>query len=469
MLARIPLLAALAIACAPLMAAAQGEASRPNVLVILTDDQGYADMGVYGSRHIETPHLDRLAREGVMLTQFYAGAPLCSPSRAALLTGRTPEWAGVNNNTGIVSGLDRSNRQLALEQVTMAEVLLEHGYRTALIGKWHLSGTPETTPNFQGFEFSFGHYNGVIDNYSHTYGRPYRHDLYLNGREIFRNGEYFPDLMVEEAIRFIDRQDERPFFLYFAMNAPHWPYQGDADWVEEYRSRGLEFPHDEYAAFTSSLDERIGALLTALRQRGLLDDTIVVFQSDHGHSTEPVAGNGGGSAGIYRGAKFSLFEGGIRVPAIIRWPKALPGGAVRDQFAVSVDWLPTIFDLAGIPSDGLDLNGRSLRAVLGDPDAATPHESYVWRWNDLVIVGADTWAVRRGDWKLLVNPVDTSGEYSRESTTLTDIFLVNLRDDPAETASVHADHPDIVAELLAIRDAYIAELQSAGKFEPPAQ
>lgn len=386
-----------------------------------------------------------------------------------MLTGKTPERAGVNTNTGIVPGLDRRERELALEEVTIAEILREHGYRTALIGKWHLSGTHETTPNFQGFEFSFGHLNGVIDNYSHTFGRPYRHDLYLNGREIFRNGEYFPDLMVEEAIRFIDRQDGRPFFVYFAMNAPHYPYQGDSDWVEEYRARGLEFPHDEYAAFTSSMDERIGGLLAALRQRGLLDDTIVIFQSDHGHSTEPIAGNGGGSAGIYRGAKFSLFEGGIRVPAIIRWPQVFAGGTVRDQFAVSVDWLPTILDLAGIPSEGLDLDGRSLREVLGDSEADSPHDSYVWRWNDVAIVGADTWAVRRGDWKLLINPVDTSGEYSRETTVLADIFLVNLRDDPAETESVHRDHPDVVADLLAIRDAYIAELQSVGRFEPPAQ
>ena len=202
------------------------------------------------------------------------------------------------------------------------------GYATAHVGKWHLGFAKGMTPNEQGFDDSFGFLGGCIDNYSHFFywHGPNRHDLWRNGKEVHHDGQFFPELMVAEAGRFIEANRSRPFFMYFALNMPHYPYQGYAKWLDRYRS--LPHPRREYAAFVSTLDENLGRLLARLDELGLRENTIVVFQSDNGHSTEERAFFGGGSAGPYRGAKFSLFEGGIRLPAIISWPGHLPEGQV---------------------------------------------------------------------------------------------------------------------------------------------
>ncbi|MCX5769036.1 MAG: sulfatase-like hydrolase/transferase, partial [Candidatus Hydrogenedentes bacterium] len=183
------------------------------------------------------------------------------------------------------------------------------GYATAHIGKWHLGFAAESTPNAQGFDYSFGHMGGCIDNYSHFFywAGPNRHDLYRNGQEIQMPGRFFPDLMVEEAGRFIESHKSDPFLLYFPMNTPHYPYQGDPKWLEAYRNKGVPYPRDLYGAFVSTLDERIGRLLARVDELGLTRDTIVVFQADNGYSVEERAHFGGGSAGPYRGSKFSLF------------------------------------------------------------------------------------------------------------------------------------------------------------------
>ena len=448
---------------------AQGSA-RPNVLLIFTDDQGYADVGAYGSTFIDTPNIDRLAAEGVRFTQFYAAAAVCTPSRAGLLTGKTPDKAGVTTNIHINAGPDRG---LQLEEVTIAEVLSDNGYRTAAIGKWHLSGEMSTTPNYQGFDHAFGHLDGVIDNYSHTnnYRSDPIHDLYRNGKEIFEDGRFFADLMVEETLEFIDRDDARPFFIYFALNSPHYPYQGDPEWLAAYSERGLERRQVEYGAFVSTMDARIGALLDALQQRGVLDDTIVIFQSDHGFSTEERALYGGGSAGIYRGAKFSQFEGGLRVPGIIRWPGKIPAGEVRDQFAVSQDWFPTILEYAGIDYDVSALDGNSLVPLISDASESTAHDTFVWHQFDYRSTKLHRYAVREGDWKLLLNPRDTSPLPDGKALveTLEGTFLYNLADDPGETNNVHEQHPDIVNRLLGIRDEYVAELEAMGRFDSPSE
>ena len=447
---------------------AQGSA-KPNVLLIFTDDQGYADVGAYGSTFIDTPNIDRMAADGVRFTQFYAAAPVCAPSRAGLLTGKTPDKAGVTTNVHIDAG---PGRGLQLEEVTIAEVLADNGYRTAAIGKWHLSGEMTTTPNYQGFDHAFGHLGGVIDNYSHTnhVGRV-GHDLYRNGEEVFENGRFFADLMVEETLEFIDRDDARPFFIYFALNSPHYPYQGDPEWLAVYKEHDIERRQLEYGAFVSTMDARIGDLLDALEQRGVLDDTIVIFQSDHGFSTEQRALYGGGSAGIYRGAKFSQFEGGLRVPGIIRWPGKIPAGEVRDQFAVSQDWFPTILEYAGIDYDVSALDGHSLAPLISDASESTTHDSFVWHQFDYWRTKNHSYAVREGDWKLLLNPRETSplpdGKAIDEN--LEGTFLYNLADDPGETQNVHEQHPEVVTRLLAIRDAYVAELEAMGRFDYPAQ
>jgi arylsulfatase A-like enzyme len=233
----------------------QLSARKPNVIIIFTDDQGTVDMNCYGAKDLVTPNMDGIAKRGVRFTQFYSAAPVCSPSRVGLLTGRTPQHGGLNGNVPLDSV------GMPSQQITIAEKMKKAGYATAHIGKWHLGHHKETIPNAQGFDHSFGHLVGCIDNYSHFFywSGPNKHDLWRNGKEVFHNGEFFPDLMVKEAGEFIDKNQDQPFFIYFALNTPHYPYQGSPKWLEYYRD--LPYPRNLYAAFLSTTDDRIGALL----------------------------------------------------------------------------------------------------------------------------------------------------------------------------------------------------------------
>jgi arylsulfatase A-like enzyme len=315
------------------------------------------------------------------------------------------------------------------------------GYNTAHIGKWHLGYKTEMRPNAQGFDYSFGHMVGCIDNYSHYFywNGPNKHDLYRNGKEVFYPGQYFPDLMVKEAGEFMEKSQHSPFFMYFAINMPHYPYQGDPKWLEYYNKKGVPYPRNLYAAFMTSLDDKIGDLLQKVNALGLSNNTIIIFQSDNGYSTEERAHFGGGSAGIYRGAKASLFEGGIRVPSIISWPGKIPKGQIRNQFAVNTDWFPTLAEYCNIKLPRNDLDGKSLVSVINSAAAETMHqEGYCWEFKKM-------WVARKGKWKLMGNPVDTSNK-----GTLTDadiLFLVDLEADPSESTNVATSHPDIVNEL----------------------
>ena len=423
----------------PIRAAAAQE-RKPNVIVIYTDDQGSVDTGLYGSADLQTPHMDAIGRSGVRFTQFYSPAPVCSPSRAGMLTGRYPVCAGVPGNVSS----RRGDKGMPPEQVTIAEMLKGAGYATAHVGKWHLGYSEETIPNKQGFDHSFGHMGGCIDNYSHFFywNGPNRHDLYRNGVEVFEDGRFFQDLMVEEASAFMDAHKAEPFFLYFALNAPHYPYQGDAKWLEYYREKGVPYPRDLYAAFLSTQDERIGQLLAKVEALGLREDTIIIYQSDNGHSTEERAHFGGGSAGPYRGAKFSLFEGGLRLPAMVSWPGHLPEGAVRDQMAHGCDWLPTIAELCGVAEPETPIDGESLVRVIGSEDASTPHEVLHWQ----VGVGRRAqWAVREGDWKLIGNARDTSEGNTKKKVA--PFFLVNLAEDIAEEHNLAKSEPGKLRHL----------------------
>jgi arylsulfatase A-like enzyme len=431
-------------------------ADRPNVIVIMTDDQGTGDLGAAGATDIETPYLDSLARRGVRFSQFYAAAPVCSPSRAGLLTGRHPYRAGMPSN----AGAERGVAGMPAREITIAEMLKSAGYATACVGKWHLGFSPETMPLSQGFDFSFGHMGGCIDNYSHFvyWGGPNRHDLYRDGREIQAPGRFFGDLMVEEASAFLDRNRARPFFLYFAINAPHYPLQGDPKWLNRYRA--LPHPRNLYAAFLSTMDERIGRLLQKVDSLGLREGTIVIVQSDHGHSTEERAFWGGGSAGIHRGAKFSLFEGGIRVPAIISWPGRLPENEVRSQVAHACDWLPTIAELCATRLPAVTLDGKSLAAVVKGESAPSPHRVLHWQ------IGK-SWAAREGDWKLLSNVEDTTER--SPGTVIPGLFLVNLKQDPSEKLNLAAARPEIVARLSGLRAEWEAALARDAPLEREAR
>lgn len=429
-------------------------AKTPNVIIIYTDDQGSVDANCYGSKDLITPNIDRLAATGVRFTQMYSPSAICSASRAGLLTGRIPPRAGVPGNVSSLKGV----KGMPTEQFTMAELLRENGYATGHIGKWHLGFTPETMPNGQGFDYSFGHMGGCIDNYSHFFYwvGPNRHDLWRQGKEIWRDGEYFGDMMVDEAKGFITKNKKKPFFMYWAINWPHYPLQGTSKWREKYKH--LPHPRDKYATFISTTDELIGKVLDHLEDLNLRENTIVVFQSDHGHSVEERTFGGGGSAGIYRGHKGNLFEGGIRVPSIVSWPAGFPQGEVRSEFAVGSDWFPTFAELTGakIPK-GHKLDGKSIVKLIKSGRAKSPHSEYFWQLGK----GKNPqWVVRDGDWKLYYNArenvkpdraVALSGKDKKG-------FLANLKQDPTESKNLAAANPDVLKRLQAIGNRYLAEL-----------
>jgi arylsulfatase A len=413
----------------------------PNVIVIYTDDQGTLDLNSYGSKDLVTPHMDALVASGIRFTQFYA-APVCTPSRVSLLTGMSPQRAGVEGNISAVSG---QTAGLSTELFTMVDLFKNAGYRAGHIGKWHLGFAEDKQPLAHGFDYSFGHLVGCIDNYSHFYywRGPNRHDLQRNGEEVFHDGEFFPELMLTEAKAFIDESAESPFFLFFALNTPHYPYQGYPRWLEYYNEKGVPYPRNLYAAFLSTQDEIIGRLIQHLDTNKLREDTIIIFQSDNGHSTEERAHFGGGNTGVYRGAKAGLFEGGIRVPAAISWPAVLPAGETRDQLSVNTDWLPTLAELCELEMPTAEIEGKSLVPVIADGAAADVHDGvYHWEFRD-------QWAVREGDWKLLFNPVDKSEKAPLGESDM--FFLVDLANDPGELTNLAVRYPEKVAQL---RDSY---------------
>ena len=427
--------------------AANNNSNRPNVLIIYGDDQGSIDMSCFGVEDLQTPNMDRLARQGVRLTQMYAAAPVCSASRVGLLTGRFPARAG-----------QPGNGDLKTEEVTIAEAFRDAGYSTGHVGKWHLGREPTTIPSGQGFQRWFGHLEGCIDNFSHFFywSGPNRHDLWDNGREIHRPGEFFPRLMVDRCKQFIKRQSNDPWLLYWAFNAPHYPYQGSPQWLEHYKD--LPSPRREYCAFVSTMDEYIGEVLDYLEERGLADNTIVIYQPDHGHSTETRAFGGGGNAGPYRGAKFSLFEGGIRVPSVVRYPGHLPAGQTRQQFTTACDWFPTLSRWCNVKLPKQSLDGISIVDVL-ESDAAAPREQFYWQMGR---GNAAQWAVRRGQWKLIGNPRDTTLAQTKQiagGRLKEKLFLANLAEDPGEKTNLAQRQPQITDELVKLKEQLTANFE----------
>ena len=443
-------------------ATAPAQSSRPNVVIIYTDDQGTLDAGCFGSDDLHTPSIDALAKRGVRFTQAYAHT-VCCPSRSQLLTGRVPQRSGVTNWLSN-HPIDENGRNMYVSEITLAEVLRENGYRTCLAGKWHLGAKPGHQPLDQGFDEAYGHLGGFIDNYEHKFlhsnpQRPPFHDLYRNGEEIDETGRYFPDLVVREATRFIVENKDRPFLLYCAFNVPHYPEQTDAKFDKMYDSMAM--PRRSYASMITTTDDRIGQVLRALDDWGLRENTIVLFMSDNGHSTEQFnnwginygANGGGGNTGKWRGAKASLFEGGIRVPAILSLPGIIPQGETRSQAISNMDFFPTILELCGIEPPAYEIDGASLRAVLDSVDAPSPHETFHWMWQD-------QWAVRQGEWKLIGNGRDTTGLMSRHAPRreMGKLYLANLEEEQPEAVNHAERRPEVVARLKAIHEAWLEEV-----------
>jgi arylsulfatase A-like enzyme len=275
--------------------------------------------------------------------------------------------------------------------------------------------------------------------------------LWRNGEEVWEDGRFFMDLITEECEQFLEKNKDRPFFLYWAINVPHYPLQGTEKWRQAYQD--LPAPRNMYAAFVSTMDERIGRVLAKLDQFELREKTLVIFQSDQGHSTEERTFRGGGNAGPYRGAKGCFFEGGIRIPSIVSLPGRIPEGEVRDQMATGCDWLPTIAEICGVDLPQVDLDGKSLVPVITSADAPSPHKTFYWQ---LGRGPRAQWAVREGDWKLLGHPRDASNK--APLTKDDNPFLCSLAEDLTEMKNLAKEHPDVVKRLKELHDQYVEDI-----------
>ncbi len=331
-------------------------AERPNIVFILADDLGYGDLGCYGRKDIQTPVLDQLAAEGVKLTQHYANGPECTPTRAAFLTGRYPQWIGGLEcaiGTGNVGRYDdairlRTTHALGLPttEKTIAQHLREVGYATALSGKWHLGYESEFQPNRHGFDHSFYCIGGGMD-YFHYLDTVAGYNLFRGGRPVSGKG-YFTDLMTDDAIDFVRRNSDQPFFLYLAYTCPHSPFQGPNDLeadplpLDSPLWRQGSAPPDVYVAMIEHMDTSIGRFLHMLDEQDLREETLVVFAGDNG-------GTGSARNAPLSGTKGGTYEGGIRVPAIINWPGHIPAGIESDQLSITFDFTASIASLAGCP------------------------------------------------------------------------------------------------------------------------
>lgn len=439
-----------------------GAPSRPNVVILFTDDQGTLDAGCYGSTDLRTPNIDALASTGVRFTQAYSHT-VCCPARAALLTGRYPQRGGVHDWTqGDMNGPKGIN--MALEEVTLAEALKPAGYRTALFGKWHLGAHRDFGPEKQGFDEFFGIRDGFIDNYNHYFlhGTGF-HDLYEGTEPVQADGEYFPDLMVSRCLKFIDENKTRPFFLYAPFNIPHYPEQALKKHEEMFADMA-DPARRSYAAIVATTDYYIGQIIDRLEKNGLRENTIIIFMSDNGHSMETgnriavenhksglpkghrYGASGGGNTGKWIGCKGTFFEGGIRVPAIISYPAKLPRGEVREQIVTGMDWYPTVMDLCGIKpaADGPKIDGHSLLPLIDSPVARSEYDDTLhFAWGNM-------WAIRKGDWKLVGMPVKGSKE--------TKLSLYHLADAKPEIEDHAAEQPEIVARLRVLHEEWMTEV-----------
>lgn len=408
--------------------------SKPNVVLILVDDLGYGDLSCYGAPDLQTPHINRIAAEGVRFTQFYANCPVCSPTRAALLTGRYPDKVGV-------PGVIRTHRKnswgkVAPGAVFLPEVLREAGYHSALIGKWHLGLAAPDTPNGHGFDFFHGWLGDMMDDYfAHR-----RHGInYMrrDGAEIDPEG-HATDLFTAWAADYIREQAaaKQPFFLYLAYNAPHTPIQPPEDWLAKVEARepGIAPARAKLVALIEHMDAGVGKVLDVLDETGIAGDTLVIFVSDNGGQDDVGANNG-----PLRGAKQEMFEGGIRVPMCARWPGRIPAGAERGDAAMTMDLFPAVCAACGAEI-GHEIDGVDILPAIEDAAAPAAPRTLFWVRREGGHYGGQAYyAVRRGPWKLLRN------------SPFEPLELYNLDDDPGEMQPV--DNPSVRRELFtALRD-----------------
>jgi arylsulfatase A-like enzyme len=422
-------------------AAAQNPPARkPNVIVILFDDLGCRDLGIYGASDLKTPNIDSIGRSGVRFDNWYSNAPVCAPARAALMTGRVPIRAGMPQN-----GLN-----LPVTEQLIPGLVKPAGYATAAIGKWHLGSTPDTVPNARGFDYYYGFHEGCVDYFSHRFywGEPRRvnfHDLWRNRDEIFEDGSYLTERIAQESSAFIEAQRSRPFFLYAAFNAVHYPMHAPKKYLERFPNLPPE--RQMYAAMLSAADDGVGQILKSLDRIGQRDNTLIFVLGDNGATTEARAGLDqkpatAGRNGVFRGYKFSLFDGGMHVPGLMSWPGVIPAGKTSKEIVMSADVLPTVCHVAGVPvPQDRVIDGRNALGVAQGREKS-PHESVYW-------ASGQQLAVREGKWKLVINGIvyDGAPDGNKPLTGDDALFLSDLEKDPGETRNLRHEQPQVVDEL----------------------
>jgi len=445
---------ALLLTIATVTAGFAAQDAPPNIIVVFCDDMGYADIGPFGAQGFKTPNLDRMAGQGMVFTDFYVGRSVCSPSRAALMTGRYPHRVGVPGNF-----FPGSETGLSPDEVTIAEIAKQRGYATAIYGKWHLGHRPEFLPTNQGFDEFFG--------------LPYSNDMWPHHPE---QGELFdfPDLplmegvsivnaaiqpddqvgltarFTERAVRFIEKNRSRPFLLYLPYTMPHVPLYA-SDGFGGTTRRGL------YGDVIAEIDWGIGRILDALKRNGLDERTLMIFTSDNGPWL--LYGDHGGSAAPLREGKGTAFEGGFRVPCVMRWPGRIPAGSVCREMAATIDILPTIAATVGAEMPARPIDGRDIGPLMrGEAGARSPHEAYYF------YLGRNLTAVRSGKWKLVLphtygrpDPPGKDGRPGTRGREEIGLSLFDLEEDPGESANVASKHPEVVERLEALADTARAE------------
>lgn len=436
---------------------------KPNFVIILTDDQGYADLGCFGGDHVKTPRIDRMAKEGAKLTSFYVAGSVCTPSRAALMTGSYPKRVGLAQ--GVFLAGDKNG--LNPDEITIAEMLKGAGYATGIFGKWHLGDQPEFLPTRQGFDEFFG--------------LPYSHDIHpfhtndkkhhfppLPLMELEKvieeepDADYLTKRITERAVDFIDRHKDEPFFLYVPHPIPHRPIHMSPPFMEEIPEPIKNKLKDEqcidyetrdkiYKYSISEIDWSVGQILDALKKNGIDEKTVVIFTSDNGPSK-------GGKAAPLSGGKGSTFEGGMRVPTVIRWPGTIPAGQAIGELMTTMDLLPTFGKLAGaeVPSERV-IDGTDVFPVLTE-GAETPHEAFFYYQNNALK------AVRSGKWKLhLGKPGAKDNRRRGMGSSSANTALFDLDSDTGETKNVLKEHPEIAAKLRAYAAAFETELAKTSR------
>jgi len=434
------------------MVCSAGPERKPNILIIVADDYGYADCGVQGCRDIPTPNIDSIAKNGIRCVNGYVSGPYCSPTRAGLLTGRYQQRFGHEFNPGPRTANDDGEIGLSLKETTLPQRLKEAGYATGMVGKWHLGNSKEHHPLSRGFEEFYGFLGGAHPYLSFNTPR----NPVMRGREPITEpaGAYLTDVFGREANAFVDRHAAQPFFLYLAFNSVHTPMQA----TEKYLSRfpNLEGKRRTYAAMTSAMDDAIGGVLETLRKKNLEENTLIFFISDNGGPETANASDNG----PLRGQKAQTWEGGVHVPWFAQWKGKIPAGKTYDSPVIQLDIHPTAMAAAGVGmKKEWKLDGVNLLPYFREGKRGAPHDMLYWRFGPQM-------AIRMGDWKLVKAPTDGPPRGGRQGDATVDgAGLYNLKDDLGEQTDLASRQPERVRQLASAWTRWNEEL-AAPAFRP---